>query len=137
VTDVVDAKTRSRIMSRVRSKDTQLELLLRRALWAAGVRGWRCHVRSVAGTPDLAWPQRRVAVFVDSSWWHGHPSRWTPGRHPKGWDEKIARNKARDVEVTESLRRDGWTVLRIWDFELKRDLDACVDRVRSAVSAAD
>ena len=121
-------------MSRVRSKDTKLELLLRRALWAAGIRGWRCHVRSVVGTPDLAWPQRRVAVFVDSAWWHGHPSRWTPGRHPKGWDEKIQRNMSRDVEVNESLRRDGWTVLRIWDFELERDLDACVDRVRSALS---
>lgn len=133
--DVVDAATRSRIMSGVRSKDTKLELLLRRALWAAGVRGWRCHVRSVPGTPDLVWRGRKLAVFVDSAWWHGHPSRWTPGRHPKGWDEKISRNKERDAEVNQSLRGDGWTVVRLWDFELERDLDDCVGRVRRALGS--
>jgi DNA mismatch endonuclease, patch repair protein len=121
-------------MSRVRSKDTKVELVLRRALWADGLRGWRCHVRSVPGTPDLAWVGRRVAVFVDSAWWHGHPSRWKPGRHPKAWDEKISRNKARDREVNEALRVEGWTVVRLWDFELERDLVGCVERVRAALA---
>lgn len=129
--DTVDATTRSRIMSRVRSKDTKPELTLRRALWAAGVRGWRCHVRGVPGTPDLCWRGRRVAVFVDSAWWHGHPSRWTPGRHPAKWEAKIAANRRRDDEVNRRLADEGWTVVRIWDFELKADLDAAVARVRA------
>lgn len=134
MTDTVDPATRSRIMSRVRSKDTRPELALRRALYAAGVRGWRCHVGNVVGTPDLCWRARRVAVFVDSAWWHGHPSRWTPGRHPAKWDEKIAANRRRDEEVNRWLTEADWTVVRIWDFELATDLEAAVARVRAAIA---
>lgn len=121
-------------MSRVRSKDTGPELVLRRALWAAGVRGWRCHVRGVTGTPDLAWKGQRVALFVDSAWWHGHPSRWTPGRLPGKWDDKIARNVERDREVDASLAEEGWRVVRVWDFELVANIAACVERVRAALA---
>jgi len=134
MTDTVDTATRSSIMSRVRSKDTGPEMTLRRALWAAGVRGWRCHVRSVTGTPDLAWKGRRVVVFVDSAWWHGHPSRWTPGRHPEKWDRKISANVERDRMVNEALLADGWTVLRVWDFELDLELEAVVERVKAAIN---
>lgn len=134
MTDIVDAKTRSRIMARVRSKDTGLELLLRRALWAHGIRGWRCNVRSVFGTPDLLWKSRKLAVFVDSAWWHGHPSRWKPGKLSPSWDEKIARNRRRDKEVNRTLTEEGWMVLRIWDFELQHDLDRCVDRIAQAMA---
>jgi DNA mismatch endonuclease, patch repair protein len=133
--DNVDAATRSRIMSRVRNKDTRPELTLRRSLWAAGIRGWRCHVRNVFGTPDLLWRGRRVAVFVDSAWWHGHPSRWTPGNLSKWWDDKIERNRQRDATVTARLRDEGWTVVRLWDFEVERDLPACVERVRQALAS--
>jgi DNA mismatch endonuclease, patch repair protein len=133
MTDHVDTKTRSRIMSRVRATNTGPEMTLRRALWAAGVRGWRCHVRGVPGTPDLCWKARRVAVFVDSAWWHGHPSRWTPGRHPPGWDEKIAANIGRDRRVNEQLRRAGWTVVRVWDFELANDVQDAAQTVMEAL----
>jgi DNA mismatch endonuclease (patch repair protein) len=133
--DIVDVATRSRIMSRVRAKDTGPELVLRRALWNDGLRGWRCHVAGVFGKPDIVWKGARVAVFVDSAWWHGHPSRWAPGRLPRKWDDKIARNRQRDLEVNNRLGEEGWTVLRIWDFELERDLHACVERVRAAVEA--
>lgn len=135
MTDIVDQQTRSRIMSRVRSKDTRAELALRRGLWKRGVRGWRCNVRAVFGTPDLLWKRRRIAVFVDSAWWHGHPSRWTPGKLPPKWDEKIARNRHRDEEVNRVLAEEGWTVIRLWDFELQRDLESCVSRVADAVAA--
>jgi DNA mismatch endonuclease (patch repair protein) len=122
-------------MALVRGRDTKLEVRFRRALWAAGIRGWRCNVRKIFGSPDLAWQGRRVAVFVDSAWWHGHESRWRPGRLPSRWDEKIARNKQRDAEVNARLAADGWTVLRFWDFELERDLDRCVAKVRATIGA--
>jgi len=134
MTDVVAPEARSRIMSRVRAKNTKPEVALRRALWAAGLRGWRCHVRGVLGTPDLAWRSRRIAVFVDSAWWHGHPSRWQPGRLPRHWDEKIQANRDRDELVNNGLRAEGWTVIRIWDFELERDATDCVCRVVAAFS---
>jgi DNA mismatch endonuclease, patch repair protein len=127
--DIVSPEVRSRIMSRVRAKNTRPELALRRALWAYGARGWRCHVRNVTGTPDIAWIGRKIAVFVDSAWWHGHHSRWTPGRLPTAWDDKIAANRRRDLFVNETLSAEGWRVVRIWDFEIERDLDACVHRV--------
>lgn len=133
--DIVPPEVRSRIMSRVRGRDTRLELTFRKALWTAGVRGWRCHVRKITGVPDLAWQGRRVAVFVDSAWWHGHSSRWRPGRLPRGWDEKIARNKERDEEVTRRLEEEGWTVLRFWDFEIERDVGSCITRVKVALGS--
>lgn len=122
-------------MSRVRHKDTKPELRLRRALWADQVRGWRCHARRVYGTPDLCWLGRRIAVFVDSAWWHGHPSRWQPGRLPGRWDDKIRRNRERDKEVTARLEAEGWRVLRFWDFEIDSDIDSCVSRVKESLDA--
>lgn len=122
-------------MSRVRGKNTRPELALRRALHAAGVRGWRCHVRSIVGTPDIAWKGRRVVVFVDSAFWHGHPSRFTPGRLPGRWDEKIAGNRRRDSEVNARLEADGWNVIRVWDFEIDADVDACVSRIRDQLTS--
>lgn len=123
-------------MALVRGKDTKLELRFRRALYAAGLRGWRCNIRDIFGVPDVAWKGRKVAVFIDSAWWHGHPSRWKPGKLPDRWDEKIARNKERDQEVNARLHADGWTVLRFWDFEIEKDLGRCVEDVRRALVAS-
>lgn len=136
VPDALTQERRSRLMSRVRTRDTKPEMLLRRALWAAGLRGWRLHPKTVPGRPDLAWLGRRVAVFVDGAFWHGHPdSYW--GQSGKFWDEKIARNRARDVQINAQLVECGWCVVRLWDFEVEREVGPCVERVRSAWEAAD
>jgi DNA mismatch endonuclease, patch repair protein len=129
VTDTRTPEQRSRIMASVGTKNTGPELTLRRALYAAGIRGWRCHYRRAPGTPDLAWPRRRVAVFVDGAFWHGHPSRHRPGRSGAYWDEKIARNVERDRAVDAELDQLGWGVVRVWDFEVKRDLPGIVEKI--------
>ena len=121
-------------MSRVRTKDTAPELALRQALWTAGIRGWRLHPRRVAGRPDLAWVGRRLAVFVDGAFWHGHPEHYW-GQSGDFWDEKIERNRRRDERVTGELVDAGWTVLRFWDFEIERDAPRCVSYVRSALAS--
>jgi DNA mismatch endonuclease (patch repair protein) len=123
-------------MSAVRQRDTGPEIRLRQALWAHGVRGWRCHYSKVPGKPDLAWPGLRIAIFVDGAFWHGHPSRHRPGRSGEYWDTKIRNNVERDRRVDADLSSRGWHVLRFWDFEIRRDLDAVVDRISSAVDAA-
>jgi DNA mismatch endonuclease, patch repair protein len=133
MTDTRTPEQRSRIMAAVRGKNTSPELALRRGLYAAGIRGWRCHYRRAPGKPDIAWPARKVAVFVDGAFWHGHPSRHKPGRSGAYWDEKIATNMARDRRVDAELRERGWTVLRMWDFEVWRDLTGTVERVRGAL----
>jgi DNA mismatch endonuclease Vsr len=115
-------------MSRVRTRDTAPELELRQALWAAGVRGWRLHPRGVPGRPDLAWIGRKIAIFVDGAFWHGHPDYYW-GQSGRFWDEKIAGNKQRDERVTKELVDDGWMVLRFWDFEIERETSRCVSLV--------
>lgn len=117
-------------MARVKNRDTAPELALRRALYAAGVRGWRCNSRKVPGSPDLAFGRHKLAVFVDGAFWHGHPDYYS-GQSGPFWDEKIARNRARDERVNAELYGVGWRVLRFWDFEVERDVATCVDRVRA------
>lgn len=136
VTDFLSKETRSRVMARIRSKDTKPELELRRALFACGLRGWRCHPRGVPGRPDIAFTRWRVAVFVDGRFWHGHPGYFTPGKSGEYWDAKIARTQQRDRIANDALVAQGWTVIRVWDFDVENNLDICVSRVTSALAAA-
>lgn len=136
LTDFLSKQTRSRVMSRIRSKDTKPELALRRELFARGVRGWRCHAKAIPGKPDLAFTRWRLAVFVDGRFWHGHPDFFTPGKSGAYWDAKIARTQERDQIANETLAAAGWQVLRFWDFEVEQDLPTCVDRVITARSHA-
>jgi len=122
------------MMSAVRARDTRPELLLRRALWSIGLRGWRCHRNTLPGRPDLSFGRFRIAVFVDGAFWHGHPDRFTPGKSGPYWDAKIRRNVERDRENDRDLVELGWTVLRFWDFEVRRDPDGCARRVAEVLS---
>ena len=121
-------------MARIRSKDTKPELALRRGLWAAGLRGWRCHPKSVSGKPDLAFTRCKVAVFVDGRFWHGHPDYFTFGKSGEYWDKKITRTQERDRQANRTLAAEGWEVIRFWDFEVEQDLVEVVERVLTAVA---
>lgn len=134
MTDTRTPEQRHRIMAAVRNAGTSPELQLRRALHAAGVRGWRCNYERAQGKPDVAWPGLRVAVFVDGAFWHGHPSRYKVGRSGAYWDDKIAGNIKRDREVVRGLEAGGWVVVRVWDFEIRRDLSGVVTRVLAALA---
>lgn len=120
-------------MARIKARDTQPELLLRRELWGRGLRGYRLSVRSLPGRPDLSWKARKVAVFVDGAFWHGHPSAFREGKSGSYWDQKIKRNMERDRAADATLQESGWIVLRFWDFDLHRDLSACADAVEKAL----
>jgi DNA mismatch endonuclease, patch repair protein len=133
--DTYSAETRSRVMARVRGRDTGPEMKLRQALYSAGARGWRCHRTSLPGRPDLAFGRARLAVFVDGGFWHGHPSKYWPGRSGAYWDAKIARNQARDRRVDMELANTGWRSLRLWDFEIERDPVEAASRVMKALDA--
>lgn len=136
VTDFLAPATRSRVMSRIRSRDTKPELELRRQLYAIGLRGWRCHPRDLPGKPDMAFTRWRVAVFVDGCFWHGHPDFFTPGKSGAYWDAKIARTRERDRIANDTLNAQGWTVLRFWDFEVEGAPAACALRVVAALDIA-
>ena len=126
------AKTQEQIhynMSRVKNKNSQIELLLRKALWEKGLR-YRKNVKGVYGHPDIAFIGKKIAIFCDSEFWHGYD--WENRKHDfkvrqEFWIPKIERNIERDKEVNEKLEQDGWTVLRFWGKEIKKNLDQCVE----------
>jgi DNA mismatch endonuclease, patch repair protein len=133
--DTVSPQIRSSIMSRIKQRDTGLEVQLRRALWKAGFR-YRKNVR-IFGTPDLVLARSKVLVFVDSCFWHGCKVHC---RKPKSntmfWETKISRNQIRDRKVAGYYRRRGVTVLRIWEHDIQANLDGCLMRVAQAVNRA-
>ena len=119
--DNLTPEQRSRAMARIRARDTKPELLLRRTLRQAGLTGYRLHVKRLPGRPDVAWIGRKVAVFVDGAFFHGHRSAYTPGKSGAYWDAKITRNMNRYRAADAALKEMGWAVIRLWDFEVRRD----------------
>lgn len=134
--DKLTPEQRRKNMQHVRSKDSQIELMLRCALWKSGLR-YRKNVRSVFGCPDIVFLKLKIAVFCDSEFWHGYD--WENRKHDfkshqDFWIPKIERNMARDREVNEKLISDGWIVLRFFGKEIKKNLDSCVKTVVDAVT---
>ena len=119
--DVHSPERRSYNMSRVRSrgnKTTELRFVV--ILRAEGIKGWRRRYR-VFGRPDFVFPKERVAVFVDGCFWHGCRRRCKPlPRNNEFWKTKIEANRRRDRIVSRELRNRGWTVIRVWEHDLKR-----------------
>ena len=110
-----------------KKKDTSIELLLRRALFKRGVR-YRKNDKSILGTPDIAIKKYKLLIFCDGDFWHGKEYHGVK-THEWFWNEKIKRNRERDLEYTIRLRDEGWTVLRFWESEIKKDVEKCVDKV--------
>ena len=115
-------------------KDTTIELTLRRALYKRGVR-YRKNVKTILGTPDIAIKKYRLLVFCDGDFWHGN-SYHSVKSHKQFWDEKIKRNRERDLEYTIQLRDEGWTVLRFWESDIKSNIDNCVQQIIDAITNA-
>lgn len=118
--DTVDELTRSRLMARIRAKDTAPERLVRTMVFAMGYR-YRLHVRALPGTPDLVFPGRRKIIFVHGCFWHLHPA-CAMARLPKSrtdfWRAKLQGNRARDAAAVHALTLAGWRVLTLWECEL-------------------
>ena len=135
--DHLSKEGRSRNMAAIRSTNTKPELALRSALRAAGLNGYRLHRKDLPGRPDIAFIRWKVAVFVDGVFWHGHPDHWNPEKAASDyWREKIARNIQRDRETDTKLNDLGWTVVRIWDQDIRTDLRGCAERVLVALRDA-
>ncbi len=122
---------RSKIMSKIRGKNTKPELAFRKALYAAGYR-YRIDYKKLIGKPDILLKKYRTAIFIDGEYWHGY--NWEQ-RKPKVktnrefWIAKIERNMQRDREVNAELQRLGYTVFRFWETEIKKELDTSLQKV--------
>lgn len=126
-------------MSRVKNKDSAIEVALRKELWSRGLR-YRKNVKTVFGKPDIVFVGKKVAVFCDSEFWHGY--NWEVKQdeiksHRDFWIPKIERNMKRDKEVNAALEAEGWKVLRFWGDEIKKDVKACADLIVAALKERD
>lgn len=127
-------RSRSEQMARIRGKNTSPELLLRRALYAAGVR-YRIHFRTPAGRADLAMVGAKVAVFLDGCFWHGCPDHYVrPRSRTEFWSAKLAENVARDRRQTLTLEAAGWRVCRLWEHEVFASLPTAIARIQDLVA---
>lgn len=119
--DRVDAAVRSRIMSRIRGKNTKPEIQLRKAVFAEGVR-FRVHDRSIRGTPDISHKGAKVAVFVDGCFWHGCPEHYSrPRSRQEFWDTKLAYNRNLRERVLNRLHDERWHVVQVWECNVRTD----------------
>ncbi len=131
-----DPKITSRIMAAIKSRDTEPERMLGRAMWALGLRYRKSY--NLPGKPDFALTWAKIAVFCDGDFWHGN--NWSLrgygsleeelSRYTDFWAQKIMRNIERDKRVDDQLSTDGWTVVRFWESDIRRDADACAQIVR-------
>ncbi|TAK04933.1 DNA mismatch endonuclease Vsr [Patescibacteria group bacterium] len=118
--DLLSRKERSLRMSKIRSRDTNFEKLVIPALRKAGVR-FRTHYRGIIGTPDIVNTKKKVAIFLDSDFWHGWRYPAWKNNLSKSWSKKILQNRLRDRRVTRRLRSSGWKVIRVWEHQLATD----------------
>ena len=130
-----DDMKRRHTMSRIKNKNTSIEILLRKVLWASGIR-YRKNYNKLPGAPDIAITKYHIAIFCDGEFWHGKD--WET-KKPKiqsnreYWIEKIERNMRRDRDTDKALYRLGWTVIRFWGFDIRKDLIGCVEEIKSVI----
>lgn len=120
MTDIVSPETRSRMMSGVRGKNTKIEMIVRKALFAQGFR-YRLHDRRLPGKPDLVFPRYRAVILIHGCFWHGHDCGLfrLPATRTDFWSSKIASNRARDERTMQQIRSMGWRCLTLWECSLR------------------
>lgn len=134
--DDLTPEQRRKNMQAIKCKDTSIELALRKALWHKGVR-YRKNYKQLIGKPDIVLTKYRIVIFCDSDHWHGYDWENRNKRIKSNrdyWIPKIERNMERDKEVSAELESDGWRVIRLWEWQIKKHLAECVDMVMQAIS---
>ena len=133
-----DKETISKNMSRIRSKDTSIEVKLRKELWHKGYR-YRKNYKKLPGSPDIALTKYKIAVFCDSDFFHGKDwyqvlkPRLEKGSNPEYWIKKIERNRDRDVDNDKKLLFLGWTVIHFWGKDILRNTDECIRVIEETI----
>ncbi|HJF33125.1 MAG TPA: very short patch repair endonuclease [Sporosarcina psychrophila] len=133
--DIMSKEQRSKTMGAIKAK-SKLENQFASALWKKGLR-FRRNVRSLRGTPDLAIQKYKIVIFVDSCFWHACPVHFKrPKSNQEFWDKKFARNIERDLEVTAYYEEIDWNIKRVWEHEIRNDLDSAVENTIEFVNEA-
>ena len=126
---------RSRNMSRIRSKNTRPEIIVRKYLFS---RGFRYKINyNITGRPDIVFPKKKLAIFIHGCFWHLHGCKYStmPKTNKQFWENKLNRNKSRDKIVESRLSDDGWKIYKVWECELKDNRENCLKRLADYVGA--
>lgn len=127
---------RHRNMQHIHSSNTKPEILLRKALWHAGIR-YRKNYTALPGKPDIALTKQKIAIFIDGDFWHARWHQDYPGEqinsNKEYWRKKLSRNVERDKEVNDELTNLGWLVLRFWESDIQKDLTAVVQEIKKYI----
>lgn len=133
--DRLTKEQRRKNMQAVKNKDSKIEKILRRALWKKGIR-YRKNYSKLIGKPDIVLTKYRIAIFVDSEFWHGYDwekKKYEIKTNKDFWINKIESNINRDIFVTNQLRNDGWIVLRFWGNEIINNLEQCIKAIEDTI----
>lgn len=137
MTDILTKEQRHKNMQRIRSNDTKIEVLLRKALWKKGYR-YRKNYKELPGKPDIVLTKYKIAVFCDGEFFHGKDwevlkSSLEKSKNNEFWISKISQNRERDDKVNKNLLFMGWTVIRFWGNDIKRHTDECVKVIEETI----
>lgn len=135
--DRLTKEQRHRNMSNIKNKDTSIEIMLRKALWEKGYR-YRKNYTALPGKPDIVLTKYKVAIFCDSEFFHGKDwddlkVQLKKGKNADFWIKKISRNRERDEEINKQLMFLGWTVIRFWGKDIKKDVWQCVSIIEETI----
>jgi DNA mismatch endonuclease, patch repair protein len=129
MTDVLTPEQRTYNMSKIQAKNTGPELKLRTLIRAEGIRGYRIHY-NLPGKPDIVFTKKKIVVFIDGCFWHKCPICFQePETRKEFWMKKIQSNIDRDKKVNEQLKNDGWSVIRIWEHEIKKEPEEALRKI--------
>lgn len=129
--------TRTENMSRIKAKETSIEIKLRKELWHRGYR-YQKNCKDVYGKPDICFKGKKVAIFCDSEFWHGKNlimDKYTPKTNTDFWKNKIGKNIQRDKIVNDFLEKNGWKVLRFWGNDIKNNTAECIKTIENVLNA--
>lgn len=125
----------SKVMSRNKAKNTKPEILLRKALWEKHIRGYRLNYKKAPGRPDIAFVSKKVAIFVNGCYWHRCPKcdYPLPKHNTEFWEEKFSKNKERDKRKIKELKDSGWSVITVWECDIKEDINSIVSVIQQTI----
>ena len=126
----------SKVMSSIRAKNTKPEIALRKALWNNGLVGYRLHWKKVAGKPDIAYPKRKIAIFVNGCFWHRcpHCNPSFPKTNKLFWKKKFQDNFERDQRKNTELKKNGWTVVVVWECQIKGEMNRVIHKIEKVIN---
>lgn len=132
--DNLTKKQRQKNMRNIRSKGTAPEMKVMRELRKRKIY-FAKHVDKIIGKPDIVFRRKKIVVFIDSDFWHGHPERFImPKTNTDYWSKKISRNKKRDLQVSQEMGKQGWTVIRLWEYDINKNFNECMNKILTALN---